>query len=131
LFSGASGFLWGCLATVAAYNAVPRAVWGGLIVSPAIGCLIGAATMRWSDLALPLRIGVALLSVYVAAALFGLGVGLYDWLAVGTPNRIPSAVVAQAVLAFLWGVTFTGWFLLFWPLAYLNLRLLERIRPAG
>jgi hypothetical protein len=129
--SGVSGVLWGCVVTVIAFDAAPRAIWGGLIASPLIGCMIGAATKRWSYLSLPLRVVVALVSVYVAAALFGLGVGLYDWLAVDIPNRIAYGVVVQAVLAFLWGLTFIGWCLVFWPLAYLNHWLLGRVVPAG
>ncbi len=130
LLSGVSGVLWGSVVTVIAFDVAPRAIWGGLIASPVIGCAIGAATKRWLRLSVLLRVVVALVSVYVAAALFGLGVGLYDWLAVDIPNRIPYGVVVQAVLAFLWGVTFRGWFLVFWPLAYLNHWLLGRISPA-
>ena len=92
--------------------------------------IMGAATIRWCRLSTSLRIAATLLSLYVAAALFGLGVGVYDWLAVDIPNRIPYAVVVQAVLAFLWGLTFSGYLVLFWPLAYLNHWLLDRASPA-
>lgn len=131
LLSVVSGIVWGCLVTVIAWDAFPRAIWGGLIVSPAIGCIIWAATTRWCRLPISLRVVVALMSMYAAGALFGLGVGLYDWLALDIPNRIPYGVVVQAVLAFLWGLTFPGWFLILWPLAYLNHWLLGRISPAG
>jgi hypothetical protein len=67
---------------------------------------------------------LALVSLYVAAAFFGVAIGLYDVLAgvnSGSGHaRIPSAVVIQSVLAVLWGLTFTGYVLILWPLAYLN-----------
>jgi hypothetical protein len=119
--------LWGCIVTVIAFGMAPRAIWGGLIASPVIGCLIGVATKHWCFRPTSLRVATALLSLYVAAALFGLGVGIYDWLSLQTANRIPYAVVLQSVLAFLWGLTFLGWFILFWPLAYLNHWLLGRV----
>ena len=129
--SAISGIVWGCIVTVIAFDTAPRAIWGGLIASPAIGCVIGTTTRRWDGLPAPLRSAIALGSLYLAAALFGLGVGLYDWLVLATPNRIASGVVLQAVLAFLWGLTFPGWVVLFWPLAYLNHRLLARLDPTS
>ena len=129
LLSVASGAVWGCVVTWIAFDMVPRAIWGGLITSPVIGYVIGAATKRWFRLPTPLRIVAALLSLYVAAALFGLGVGLYDWLAVDVSyDRIPYGVVSGAVVAFLVGLT-NGWVVLFWPLAYLNHWLLGRSAP--
>jgi hypothetical protein len=117
--------------TLIAFDAVLRANWGGLIAPPVIGCMIGAATKRWPRLSRPSRIVVALISVYVAAALFGLGVGLYDWIAVDIPSRIACGVVVQAVLAFLLGLTCIGWILVFWRLAYLNHWLLARVVSEG
>ena len=129
LLSAASGLLWGAVVTCIAFDVAPRAIWGGLIASPVIGFVIGSATKRWGPLRTSLRIPAALLSLYMAAALFGLGVGLYDWLVVDNPNRVPEAVVLQWVVWFLWGLT-SGWVLLFWPLAYINHWLLGRISPA-
>ena len=127
LLSCVSGAVWGCIVALMAFSAIPYAIWGGLIAGPAIGLLIGLATRPWCRLPTALRIPATLLSLYLAAALFGLGVGVYDWLAVDIPYRIPSAVVLQAVLAFLWGLTFTGAVLVLWPLAYLNHWLLARM----
>ena len=52
--------------------------------------------------------------------------GVHDWLGPGIPHRIPHGVMLQAVLAVLWGLTFTGYFVVLWPLAYLNHSLLGR-----
>jgi len=127
--SGVSGTVWGCLVTAVAFEFVPQAVWGGLIASPAIGCIIGFATLHWCRLRTPLRIAATLLSLYAAAVLFGLSVGLYDWLALDIPGRIAHGVVLQAAVAFPWGLTFLGWVVLLWPLGYLNHWLLGRISP--
>lgn len=130
VLSCVSGVVWGCIVGLLAFDAFPRAICGGLIASPAIGLLIGIATRRWFRFPTPLRIAATLGSLYLAAALFGLAVGIYDWLAVDIPYRIPYAVVLQAVLAFVGGLTFPGYLLVLWPLAYLNHWLLGRTSPA-
>ena len=68
---------------------------------------------------------MALLTLYIAAALFGLAAGVYD-ASRGIPNQIPEAVIVQAVFATWWGVTFTGFVLFLWPLSYLNHWMLGR-----
>ena len=120
LLSTLSGACWGGLVTAIAFDMFPHAIWGGLLASPLIGGLVGAATRRWGRLSVAARVVVALLSLYAAAALFGLGVGLYDGFVLAGPDRITQAVVAQAVVGFPWGLTFLGLFIVFWPLAYLN-----------
>jgi len=131
ILSCVSGVVWGCFASVIAFDAVPRTIWGGLVMSPVIGLLIGMAMKHWSQLATSLRITATLLSLYVAAALFGLAVGIFDWLAIDIPNRIAYAVVVQSVLTFLWGITFTGYLFVLWLLAYLNHWMLARTSPAS
>jgi len=63
------------------------------------------------------------------ALIFGLGMGLYDLLTGANPgkgsHRIPSAVVIQAVIGTLWGLTFTGYFVVLWPLSYMNHEMLS------
>ena len=56
--------------------------------------------------------------------------GYDDWLIVDIPNRVPEAVVLQSVFGFLYGLTFSEYVLLFWPLAYINQWLLGRISPS-
>ena len=71
----------------------------------------------------------SLVGLYVAVSLFGLAVGVYDLATGDIEHRIASAVVIQAVLGVLWGVTFTGYVVILWPLAYLNHILLWRVLP--
>lgn len=122
-----SGLGWGLLVAWLASGGFHGAVLGGVIASPVIGWLVGRLTRGWSRLSMLLRIGTVVVALYLAAALFGLFVGIFDVLASEVPNRIPSAVVFQTVLGFLWGLTFTGYLLLLGPLAYANLWLLARI----
>jgi hypothetical protein len=70
------------------------------------------------------QVFVSLLTLYFAAALFGLAVGTYEALWRDVPNRITSAVIMEGMWATLWGVTFTGCLVLLWPLAFFNHRLL-------
>lgn len=129
LGSCAAGAAWGGVAGLVAASHLGRIAWGGVYAGPLAGLAVGFATQRWCLLGRPLRIAAALVVLYSGAALFGLGVGVYDWMAFGVANRIPSGVVGQAVLAVLWGLTFTGWFLAFWPLSYATLAILGRISP--
>jgi hypothetical protein len=67
----------------------------------------------------------ALVGLYAAVTLFGLCCGLYDALR-PIPNRIPHALVLQAILAAWWGVTFTGFVVFLWPLAAVTHRVVGR-----
>ena len=126
----ASGALWGGIVTLLAFDAFPRAIWGGLIASPMIGLAAATIIPLWSRRSAGTRVVMSLVAVYVSAALFGLAVGLCDWLVFDIPDRIPYAVVLQAVLAFMWGLTYMGLVFVFWPLAWLNYWLLSRMTVA-
>ncbi|MGH9786971.1 MAG: hypothetical protein ACRD88_22605 [Terriglobia bacterium] len=130
-FSLASGCVWGGIAYLLGSGALERLVWGGILVSPLIGLAIGrvAAWLRPSS-RLGSKLGRAfasLVGLYVAVSLFGLAVGVYDLATGDIEHRIASAVVIQAMLGVLWGVTFTGYVIILWPLAYLNHILLWRV----
>jgi len=128
LFSALSGVAWGFIAFVLGYAWFPGIIWGGVIVSPFIGLLMGLASFRIVRLSLSLRVVSVLVTLYLAASLFGLAVGIHDALTVNIPNTILYAVVLQDLLAVLWGITFTGYVVVLWPLAYLNHWLLEHVR---
>jgi hypothetical protein len=74
---------------------------------------------RWAQALLSLA------TLYIAVALFGLAVGIYDAARI-IPNRASTEVIFQTLIAMLIGTTFTGYVLVLWPLAFLNHRLLRR-----
>ena len=114
------GCLWGLIANALAGGIV----WGGMLASPFIGILVGVMVERLHGLSTPKRVLISLASLYLAACLFGVAVGVFDLLTGVNAGpgwrRIPSAVVIQSALGVLWGLTFTGYFLLLWPLSYAN-----------
>ena len=121
-----SGLIWAGIAYLLVPGPLGPLLWAGMVASPFIGVIIGISfrpAYRWPRAA---RILFSLVTLYLAVTIFGLVVGLYDVASSDEPNRIPSAVVIEYILAFLWGVTFTGYAVLLWPLAYLNHRLLGR-----
>lgn len=130
LLSLASGAVWGLIGYALGSSAFGSAIWGAVLASPLIGVVIGWSFRSIHGLSTTARVFASLLSLYMAVTLFGLAIGLAD-LARGGAHQIAAEVVLQAVPAALWGVTFTGYFLILWPLAYLNHRLLERARETA
>ena len=122
--SAVSGGAWGAIAYLLAGRMVGKGIWGGVLVSPAIGILVGLTAARLRNLPAGGRVFVSLVGLYAATLLFGLAVGLGD-LATGVNSsegsqRIPGAVILQSGLGFLWGLTFMGYIVVLWPLSYLN-----------
>lgn len=126
LLAAVSGLAWGAIGGGLAAWAAPRAFWGGVLASPVIGVIVAVVFRRGAEVSRGPQICLSLLSLYCAATLFGLAIGLYDWLVFGVSRRAPLDVVGQSVLATLWGLSF-GYFLLLWPLAFLNHHLLWRL----
>ena len=60
------------------------------------------------------------------ATLFGLIIGVVEEVIETSPNHVKGASIIEWVLATLWGVTFTGYFLFLWPMAFANHWLLGR-----
>lgn len=118
--------VWGAIAYVIGASHVHRPIWGGVIASPAIGVVVGLCFGRLWDGSFGRRVLVALLSLYLAASLFGVGVGVYDAMR-DVPGRAGLEVVIEWVLAILWGLTVGGWFVVLWPLTYATHRVLSRI----
>jgi hypothetical protein len=123
LLSFASGFAWVVIAYYVAYSVsrtgmstshVTGMLSGGILVSPLIGVLIGLVSRGFSRLGRSGRIVAALGDLYFAAFLF-------LWAAGIDPLR-----------GILLGLTFTGYFLVLWPLSYANHVLIARAwKPAG
>jgi hypothetical protein len=124
LLSAVSGCAWAWIA-VSLLDRVPsRPVWGGVLVSPVIGALAGMLSMQFRQRRVLGQALLALTSLYCAAALFGAAVGLADALfgvnAGPGWHRTTGAVMIESVLAMLWGLTFTGYVMVLWPLAWAN-----------
>jgi hypothetical protein len=81
---------------------------GGILVSPLIGVLIGLVSRGFLNLGRSGRIVAALGDLYVAAFLFLWATGV------------------DPVRGILFGLTFTGYILVLWPLSYANHVLIAR-----
>lgn len=124
--SAISGCIWAGIAYLLASQWMGTTIVGGLLASPLIGIGVGLI-YRPAYYKSPLaRVGVSLVTLYFAAALFGMAVGIYDAMR-PIPNRLLGEVVLQSVMATLWGVTFTGFFLFLWPLSFANHWLVGRV----
>lgn len=112
-----AGVVWGVIAWGLGGSAFRRAIWGGVIASPLIGAFV-AMSYRWMpDVSRPWRVLGALASVYTAAVLFALAMAAWHAISRMAPPA-SFETLTQYVVAVLWGVTFTGYLLVFWPLAY-------------
>ena len=130
IVSAISGLVWAGVAWFLGRRALGPLIWGGVALSPLIGIAAGLAS-RVFPTGYVRRVLFSLASLYLAASVFGLGVGVYD-LQTGANSgdgwyRIPSAVVLQSIVGTLWGLTFTGYFLVLWPLSYANHSLVSRL----
>jgi hypothetical protein len=123
VLSFASGLAWATIAYYVVYSVsgtrmstshITERLSGGILVSPLIGVLIGLVSRGFSRLGRSGRIAAALADLYLAAFLF-------LWAAGIDPLR-----------GILLGLTFTGYFLLLWPLSYANHVLIATAwKPAG
>ncbi len=111
--SAVSGLGWSLLALFLGGRHLKGALLGGVLASPLIGLLVGRLYLSAYALGTGGRAVASLATLYLSAALFGLAGGAGD---------------PQFFFAVLWGLTFTGYFVLLWPLAYLNHSLIARLR---
>jgi len=125
----ASAACWDAIA-FAVMPPMSRHVWGGVIASPIIALGAGFASVWFPRVSPVRRALLSLVSLYVAVALFGLSMGVYD-LATGQNSgsgwhRNANEVVYQQALGTIYGLTFMGLFLALWPMAYANHALLAK-----
>jgi hypothetical protein len=127
VLSALSGCVWALIASFLARSLPGIRV--ALLLSPLIGVVVGLAFRNVPRRGFVGRALVSLIGFYLAVVIFGLVIGIAD--AMTGPasgpgwRRDPFAVVLQGIIGTLWGVTFTGWILFLWPLAYLNFMLVE------
>ncbi len=114
-----AGGLWGGLAYLLGVRAFGRPIWGGVLVSPLIGAIIGRLLQGPFESHSRFRRGlVALASVYLGGTLFGLALAVTSWRALTAGTTHPLQAVGAEVLAVWWGISVTGFLLFLWPLAY-------------
>lgn len=122
----ASGCVWGAIGWFLGHKWMGEIVWGGVMVSPIIGLAVGLACQNATNWSSAIRVFASLGALYAAVAAFGFAAGIYDAFVRDIPNRITGAVILQSILGSLWGITFTGYLVLLWPLAFANLALLRK-----
>jgi hypothetical protein len=120
-----SGLAWSGIAYLLLREWFPG-LWVGIAASPLIGLLVGLVHRPTYRFPVVARVLVALVTLYAAAALFGLVLGVVEEVIETSPNHVKGAAIIEWVLATFWGLTFTGYFLFLWPLAFLNHWLLGR-----
>lgn len=127
--SALSGCGWGLVAYSIGHAALGRSIWGGIIAAPLIGVVIGGLSRPIGARSRNYQIAAALFDVYLAATCFGVAMAVFD-LVWGPRNATFFASLTGSVLAVLWGLTFTGYFLVLWPLSVFNHRLVWRADAA-
>jgi hypothetical protein len=120
--SAASGLMWALVAWFVGYRAFGYRMWGGIVIAPLIGILIGRLSWPMHNKPQWVQIAGSLFYLYVAAACFAIGMALFSP-GVGPRDVMCSAALIEHVLAVLWGLTFGGYAVLLWPLSFFNHRL--------
>ena len=123
-----AGSLWSLLAYLLGARPFGGAIWGGVVAGPIVGMAVGAMLQGPFERTSGARRGaVALLSLYVAGTLFGLGVGIADWQRRGGGRSVDALgeIMVQGVVGIWWGMTVSSFVLFLWPLAYGTHWLLE------
>ena len=115
-----SGCVWGVIALCLSLGGFGWLIIGGIAAAPLIGLSVGYIYRPAYGFPKSVKVLASLITLYLAAALFGLSVGIFDIFWGDNTNRIISAVILQGMWATLWGVTFTGYILLLWPLSFFN-----------
>jgi hypothetical protein len=128
LWAAVAGFVWGMLAFAISFGVFGESVFGGLIVSPLIGLIVATAYLPAYRFRKWVQALASLGTLYTAVALFGLAIGVYDALR-PIPNRSTVEVILQMGLIAVLGITFMGYPLVLWPLAFLTHQLLRRTLP--
>jgi len=100
---------------------------GGLVAAPLIGMLVGLLSRKFSWLGQSARIAVALGNLYLAVWLFLMAAGIVRLLGgeVGWAQAF-EALVSDPIVGAVLGLTYTGFFILLWPLSYVNHTLIGR-----
>jgi|CXWL01.1.fsa_nt_gi hypothetical protein len=113
------GVLWGLLALLLGHRAYGTPIWTGVLCAPAIGLAIGAMLQqRFEDAGTGRRRVIALFSLYLGATLFALMIGFGSLLGPASSHRHFHSALIEPIIGTWWGITFTGFVLFLWPMAY-------------
>ena len=123
IVSAILGACWALVACLAGEFRMSPPVWASVTASPFIGILMGHVGARFWRTAPPRRVAIALLTLYLATALFGFAADVRMWIDGAAPRRF----FMENAYILVWGVTWSGWVIFFWPLAYLSHTLVDRI----
>jgi hypothetical protein len=102
--SATSGLAWALVAWSIGHRTFGQGIWGGIIIAPLIGILIGRLSAPLHDKPRWAQIAWSLVAVYLAASCFAGGMALFS-LVVGPRPVTWSAALIENVLAVLWGLT--------------------------
>jgi hypothetical protein len=116
--SAASGMMWALIAWLIGYRVFGHRIWGGIVVAPVIGILIGRLSWPMRNKPRWAQIAGSLFYLYLAAVCFAIAMALFSPL--GPRKRF---LPFEYVWAVLWGLTFSGYVLILWPLSFFNHRL--------
>jgi hypothetical protein len=145
-WSLASGVVWIGTASAVAYAVSPthstpldaaKTFAGGIVAAPVIGLLVGHIARRFSYLSRHQRFGMALADLYLATYLFllatGVGHVVRDWIARGYVETLQRQLVVDPLLGTIFGLTYTGFVVVLFPLSYFNHVLIAKAwtRAAG
>ncbi len=125
----AAGVCWGVLALLFARVAYGREIIWGLVACPFIGVGVGLSMQPRFEAASRFRSGVAFLSLLISVAAFGLIGGILSVSLSGEPRGVER--IWEYLATALYGTYFTGFFILFWPLAYFTHFLLSLAGERG
>src|SRR3954470_16348488 len=112
--SAASGLAWALIAWFIGYRAFGYRIWGGIVIAPLIGILIGRLSRPMHTKPRWVQIAGSLFYLYAAAMCFAIGMAVFSP-TFGSRNERFSAALIGTVLAVLWGLTFGGYALVLWP----------------
>ena len=129
LLCALSGCVWAGIAWLIG-SGFGWSLWGGALASPLIGLLVGLIHLPAYEYSTWKGVWISLLTLYLAAALFGLAMSLFD-LAYSSPDRGQLEGVLQTIIAVVWGITFTGYVVILWPLAYWNHRIVGNLAASA
>ena len=119
--SAACGLLWGAIVTFVLLEPRQRMLFGsGILFSPIIGMVAGFIAERFHGADRIAMAVISLVSLYLTAALYGLGGDIV----LALVSRTDPGAALWTTLP--WAMTIRGFVLWMWPLSYLNHRFVGR-----